>query len=97
MRHTMSSRGARVRRGRAAGCTLLVIALGAGVAGCTSDGSELSGEPYDATDQISFSVAVDGQEPVDPDQPLEIVAEDSDGRITDVVAVDAAGRRVAGE
>src|SRR5690606_31527401 len=33
----------------------------------------------------------------DPDKPLEIVAEDSGGRITDVTAVDAAGRYLAGE
>ncbi|WP_432055267.1 Ig-like domain-containing protein [Streptomyces sp. bgisy022] len=79
------------------GCTLLVIALGAGVTGCSSDGNPLSGEPYDAADQISFNGPTGDDRPADPDKPLEIVAEDSGGRITDVTAVDASGRYLAGE
>ncbi|NJP50996.1 L,D-transpeptidase [Streptomyces sp. SBST2-5] len=79
------------------GCTLLVIALGAGVTGCSSDGNPLSAEPYDAADQISFSGPTGDKKTVDPDKPLEVVAEDDDGRITDVTARDAAGRYVAGE
>ncbi|MCO4698944.1 L,D-transpeptidase family protein [Streptomyces sp. RO-S4] len=90
-------RGPRARRARLIGCTLLVTALGAGVTGCSSDGSPLSAEPYDAADQISFGGSLDEGGPADPDKPLEIVAEDSDGRITDVIAVDAAGRHLAGE
>ncbi|MFC5958732.1 Ig-like domain-containing protein [Streptomyces pratens] len=78
------------------GCTLLVIALGAGVTGCSSGGDRLSAEPYDAADRISFNGPSKGKK-ADPDLPLEVVAEDSDGRITDVTAVDAAGRHVAGE
>ncbi|MHC3455529.1 MULTISPECIES: L,D-transpeptidase [Streptomyces] len=78
------------------GCTLLVIALGTSVTGCTSDGDPLAAEPYDAADRISFSGPSEGKK-ADPDTPLEIVAEDSGGRITDVTAVDAAGRHVAGE
>ncbi|MFC8394933.1 MULTISPECIES: Ig-like domain-containing protein [unclassified Streptomyces] len=97
MRRTKSPRGAGAGRSRVAGCTLLVIALGAGVAGCSSDGDPLSAEPYDAADQISFSGSVEAGGEADPDKPLEVVAEDSDGRITDVTAVDASGRHVAGE
>jgi lipoprotein-anchoring transpeptidase ErfK/SrfK len=98
MRHRESLRGAGAgRRSRVAGCTLLVIALGAGVTGCASDGNPLSAEPYDAADQISFGGSVDAGKRADPDKPLEVVAEDSDGRITDVTALDAAGRYVAGE
>ncbi|CAL9415084.1 Ig-like domain-containing protein [Streptomyces sp. enrichment culture] len=98
MRDTESPRtGLRGARACLAGCALLVAALGAGVTGCSSDSSPLSAEPYDAADQISFSGSLDEGGPVDPDQPLEITAEDSDGRITDVVAVDAAGRHLAGE
>ncbi|GGW42223.1 L,D-transpeptidase [Streptomyces griseoloalbus] len=98
MRHTESPRGAGAGRGsRVVGCTLLVIALGAGATGCVSDGSPLSAEPYDAADQISFGGSVDAGKRADPDKPLEVVAEDSDGRITDVTALDASGRHVAGE
>ncbi|MFI9820665.1 Ig-like domain-containing protein [Streptomyces sp. NPDC052013] len=79
------------------GCTLLVIALGAGVTGCGADGNPLSAEPYDAADQISFNGPTGDKKTVDPDKPLEVVAEDDDGRITDVTARDAAGRYVAGE
>ena len=96
MRHTESPRGVRAGS-RVVGCTLLVAALGAGVTGCSSDGSPLASEPYDATDQISFSGSVEEGKQADPDEPLEIVAEDSDGRITDVTVADASGRRVAGE
>ncbi len=97
MRHTRSPRGAGAGRSRAAGCTLLVLALGAGVTGCSSEGNPLSAEPYDAADRISFTGAVGDGRKADPDKPLEVVAEDADGRITDVTARDAAGRYVAGE
>ncbi|MEV5999834.1 Ig-like domain-containing protein [Streptomyces griseomycini] len=98
MRQTESLRGGGTGRGRTvAGCTLLVMALGAGVTGCGADDHPLSAEPYDATEQISFNGSVGEGRTTDPDRPLEIVAEDSDGRITDVSAVDASGRHVAGE
>ncbi|MEU9352827.1 Ig-like domain-containing protein [Streptomyces griseoloalbus] len=98
MRHAQSLRGAGAgRRSRVVGCTLLVIALGAGASGCASDGNPLSAEPYDAADQISFGGSVDAGKRADPDKPLEVVAENSDGRITDVTALDASGRYVAGE
>ncbi|WP_309095170.1 Ig-like domain-containing protein [Streptomyces sp.] len=86
-----------ISRPRAAvGCALLVMALGAGVTACGSDGNPLSARPYDAADQISFNTP-DGHKKADPDKPLEVVVEDSGGRITDVTAHDAAGRHVAGE
>ncbi|GAA3495756.1 Ig-like domain-containing protein [Streptomyces prasinosporus] len=98
MRQTESPRGGGAGRSRtAAGCALLVAALGAGLTGCVEGGHPLSAEPYDAAEQISFNGSVDGGGTADPDRPLEVVAEDSDGRITDVTAVDASGRRVAGE
>ena len=78
------------------GCTLLVIALGAGVTGCGSDGNPLSAKPYDAADQISFNGPTGDGRKADPDKPLEVTAEDADGRITDVTAMDAAGRYVGG-
>ncbi|GAA4957587.1 Ig-like domain-containing protein [Streptomyces heliomycini] len=97
MRRIESPRSAGAGRSRVVGRALLVIALGAGVAGCSSDGDPLSAEPYDAADRISFSGSVEDGGKADPDEPLEIVAEDPDGRITDVTAVDASGRRVTGE
>ncbi|MFJ8633569.1 Ig-like domain-containing protein [Streptomyces sp. NPDC093568] len=79
------------------GCTLLLIALGATAVGCSSDGNPLAADPYDAADQIAFNGPSGDGKKADPDKPLEITAEDSDGRITDVTARDAAGRYVAGE
>ncbi|MFI1485511.1 Ig-like domain-containing protein [Streptomyces sp. NPDC020747] len=84
-------------RNRTAVSTALIVALGAGVTACGSDGHPLSSKPYDAAGDISFSTPVDDGKKVDPDKPLEITAEDSDGRITDVTATDATGRYVAGE
>ncbi|WP_133910019.1 L,D-transpeptidase [Streptomyces sp. NBC_00582] len=79
--------------------TVLVIALGAGVVtACGSDGNPLAERPYDASDRISFNGPDgDGSKKADPDKPLEIVARDDDEPITDVTAVDASGRYVAGE
>ncbi|WP_326730618.1 L,D-transpeptidase [Streptomyces phaeochromogenes] len=84
-------------RYRTAVSTALIVALGAGVTACGSDGHPLSAKPYDAAEDISFSIPVDDGKKADPDKPLEITAEDSDDRITDVTATDAAGRYVAGE
>ncbi|MFC4498961.1 MULTISPECIES: L,D-transpeptidase [Streptomyces] len=79
-------------------CTLLVITVGAGaVTACGSDGNPLAERPYDASDQISFNGPTGDGKKADPDKPLEVVAEDSDEPITDVTAVDASGRYVAGE
>ncbi|MET8945583.1 Ig-like domain-containing protein [Streptomyces sp. NPDC004542] len=77
-------------------CALLMAALGAGVTACGSDGNPLADKPYDASDQISFSGLPGDGKKADPDKPLEVTAE-GDGRITDVTAVDATGRYVAGE
>ncbi|MER5434694.1 Ig-like domain-containing protein [Streptomyces sp. NPDC002588] len=79
-------------------CVLLVIALGAGaVTACGSDGNPLAERPYDASDQISFSGLQGDGRKADPAKPLEVLAEDADEPITDVIAVDASGRYVAGE
>ncbi|MEV5841716.1 Ig-like domain-containing protein [Streptomyces sp. NPDC051985] len=78
-------------------CTLLVIALGAGVTACGSDGNPLAGKPNDAADQLSFNTPTGKGKRVDPDKPLEVVAKSDDDRITDVTAQDATGRYVAGE
>ncbi|MFK4146748.1 Ig-like domain-containing protein [Streptomyces sp. NPDC004065] len=80
-----------------AACTLLVAALGGGVTACGRDGNPLAATPYDAADQISFNGPTDAGKKADPDKPLEISAEGSDGRITDVTAVDSIGRYVSGE
>ncbi|MFF0203067.1 Ig-like domain-containing protein [Streptomyces sp. NPDC005017] len=80
-----------------AGCIVLAMTLGSALAACGGDGNPLSAAPYDAADQISFNTPDDEDEKADPDKPLEITAEDSDGRITDVTAQDASGRHVAGE
>lgn len=84
-------------RNRTAVSTALIVALGAGVTACGSDSHPLSAKPYDAAEDISFNTPVDDGRKADPDKPLEITAEDSDGRITDVTATDAAGRYLAGE
>ncbi|MFJ9677318.1 Ig-like domain-containing protein [Streptomyces sp. NPDC101194] len=77
--------------------TLLVVTLVAGVTACGgSDGHPLAAKPYDAVDEISANVS-DGDEKVDSDKSLELTVDDDDGRITDVTAVDAAGRHLAGE
>lgn len=78
------------------GCGLLVGALGAGAAACTSDSASLSAKPFDATDQISFN-GPRGTGKADPDEPLEISVKGSGGRLTDVTATDAAGRHLSGE
>ncbi|MHC3474514.1 L,D-transpeptidase [Streptomyces sp. 7R007] len=78
-------------------CTLLVIALGAGGTACGSGGNPLSAKPYDASDQISFNGPSGDGRKADPDKPLEVTAQDDDGRITDVTATDATGRYVTGE
>ncbi|MFJ7491494.1 Ig-like domain-containing protein [Streptomyces sp. NPDC097727] len=78
-------------------CTLLVVTLVAGVTACGgSNGHPLAAKPYDAADEISSNVP-EGDEKADSDKPLEVTVNDDDGRITDVSAVDAIGRHLAGE
>ena len=95
MNHAEPFRGARA--GTAVSCALLIFALGIGVTACGSDDQPLATEPYDAADQIAFNGPVGDGKKADPDKPLDITAEDDDGRITDVTALDATGRYVAGE
>lgn len=76
---------------------MLVIALGISTSACGSDGNPLAATPYDAADQIAFNAPSGDGKKADPDKPLEVTAEDDDGRITDVTATDATGRYVAGE
>ncbi|MFF3456251.1 Ig-like domain-containing protein [Streptomyces sp. NPDC002730] len=78
-------------------CTLLVVSLGAGAAACFgSDGNPLAANPYDAAEQISFNAPSDSAK-ADPDKPLEITVDGSDGRITDVMVTDERGHHLAGE
>ncbi|CAL9314821.1 Ig-like domain-containing protein [Streptomyces sp. SudanB182_2057] len=86
-----------VRTRTVVGCTLLVIALGAGVTACGSDGNPLSARPYDAADLISFNGPTEAGKRADPDKPLEVTANSGEGRITDVTARDSTGRYVTGE
>ncbi|GHA83566.1 Ig-like domain-containing protein [Streptomyces termitum] len=77
-------------------CAFLALTVTAGVTACAgSGGNPLSAGPYDAADQISFAAADEAR--LNPEKPLEITARGDDGRITDVTAVDAAGRHLAGE
>ncbi|MEU4271183.1 Ig-like domain-containing protein [Streptomyces sp. NPDC026092] len=78
-------------------CTLMALLVSVGAGACAgSDGHPLSAKPYDAAEQVSFS-APEGDKKADPDKALEITAKGSDGRITDVTAVDATGHHLAGE
>ncbi|SMF31721.1 Ig-like domain-containing protein [Streptomyces sp. Amel2xC10] len=79
------------------GCTLLVTALVAGANACGSSDNPLAARPYDASSMVSFNTPENEGRKADPDKPLEITTADSDDRITDVTAVDATGRYVAGE
>ncbi|MFJ8195998.1 Ig-like domain-containing protein [Streptomyces sp. NPDC096152] len=92
-----SSPSARLRTRGVVGSALLVAALGAGASACGADGNPLAADPYDAADQITFNGPTETGEKADPDKPLEVTVDGSDGRITDVTAVDTAGRHVSGE
>ncbi|MFR9676731.1 Ig-like domain-containing protein [Streptomyces sp. TR06-5] len=85
----------RAKHRTAVSCALLMGPLAVGLTACSSDGNPLAAAPYDAGSQVSFS-AEDGATRVDFRDPLVITAEDGDGRITDVVATDAAARRIRG-
>ncbi|GAA2987930.1 L,D-transpeptidase [Streptomyces fulvorobeus] len=78
-------------------CSLVVVTLVAAATACGGpDGHPLSARPFDAAGQVSFN-GPSGKEKADPDKPLEITVKGGDGRITDVTAVDAEGRHLAGE
>ncbi|MFC7796925.1 L,D-transpeptidase [Streptomyces cinereoruber] len=79
------------------GCTLLAVTVTAGTASCSgSDDHPLTVKAYDAADQLAVSAPADGAK-ADPEKPLEITAKGDEGRITDVTAIDASGRHLAGE
>ncbi|MFB6818703.1 Ig-like domain-containing protein [Streptomyces sp. NPDC056347] len=81
----------------AVGCTLLVMTLVVAATACAgSGGHPLAEKPYDAVDEIA-SNARDGDAKVAPGRPLEVTVKGDEGRITDVSAVDTAGRHLAGE
>jgi lipoprotein-anchoring transpeptidase ErfK/SrfK len=71
--------------------TPLAVALGA----CAGDGNPLAATPYDAAAKVAYGVAVGGR--ADPSKPLKVSVKNDGSRITDVIATDAAGRRVRGE
>lgn len=77
------------------GCALLLGPLTVGLTACSEDGNPLAAAPYDASDQVAVSAA-EGSTDVDYDKPLEITAQDTGGKITDVVATDGAGRHLRG-
>ncbi|MEU9982995.1 Ig-like domain-containing protein [Streptomyces sp. NPDC050856] len=78
-------------------CLLLVVAAGASATACGGpDGHPLSVEPYDAARQVAFN-APPGRAKAALDKPLEVTAKGRGSRITDVTAVDASGRYLAGE
>ncbi|MEV1055213.1 Ig-like domain-containing protein [Streptomyces sp. NPDC049887] len=85
------------RKRTVASCTVLALALGAGTTACGGqDSHPLSARPYDAARQVAFNAPPPGTK-ADPDKPLVVTAKGKDGRITDVTAVDTAGRYLAGE
>ncbi|MER7518103.1 Ig-like domain-containing protein [Streptomyces sp. NPDC126499] len=78
-------------------CTLLALTVAAGTTACAgSQEHPLSARPYDAADQVAFNAPAQGRK-ADPDKPLEITAKGEEGRLTDVTALDEAGRHLAGE
>ena len=78
----------------AGSCSLLVIALTAASAACSSD-NPLTADPYDASRQISLHGLQDGGT-ADPDKPLDVTSRGDGGRITDVTAHDDSGRYLSG-
>ncbi|MFF9071189.1 Ig-like domain-containing protein [Streptomyces sp. NPDC014872] len=77
--------------------TLLVATLIAAATACgASDENPLAAKPYDAGDEITSNLP-EGDKKADSDRPIEVGVKDDDGRITDVTATDATGRRLAGE
>ena len=86
----------RAKRRTAVSCALLLGPLAVGLTACGEDGHPLAAAPYDAEGQVAFSAEA-GSRDVDYRDPLVVTAEDDDGRITDVVARDKAGRRIPGE
>ncbi|WP_049566104.1 L,D-transpeptidase [Streptomyces sp. SBT349] len=80
------------------GAVLILAPLLAGLTSCAGDDKPLAADPYDAVGQLSFGEA-DGEKATDinPDKPLKISTKGTGTRITDVAALDAAGRPLSGE
>ncbi len=90
---------AAARRRLTLGCALILAPLMIGLTGC-SGGPEPPRPtgPYDAAADVSFGPAEGPEQAaVDPADPLRVTATSEEARITDVTAVDAAGRTVTGE
>lgn len=85
-------------RRTAFGCALLLAPLMVGLTACGGTTRPTADSPYDAAGELSFGAA-EGERrmEVDPTVPLRVSVRDEDARITDVTAVDAAGRIVSGE
>ncbi|MGW2561190.1 Ig-like domain-containing protein [Streptomyces sp. NPDC001514] len=84
------------RKRAIASCTVLVMSLATAAACGGPERNPLSARPYDAAKQVALN-APTGNTKADPEKVLEVRAKGKDGRITDVTAVDAAGRYLAGE
>ncbi|MGW8376528.1 Ig-like domain-containing protein [Streptomyces sp. ODS28] len=75
----------------------LVLAPLAGLTGCGgTDADPLASPPYDASNAVAVSAGSDAKS-VDPAKPLQVSAKGEGEKLTDVIAVDAAGRFVNGE
>jgi lipoprotein-anchoring transpeptidase ErfK/SrfK len=84
----------KAKRRISAGCALALAPLAVGLTSCAgSAGNPLAGAPYDAANQISVSAGEEGST-IDPSDPLKVTS--NEGRITDVTAVDTAGRFLGG-
>ncbi|MGW0605630.1 Ig-like domain-containing protein [Streptomyces sp. NPDC002640] len=93
----MSHTTARTRPRTAAG-VLLASALAATTAACGSSEQPLAApEAYQAANGITLKGPIGNGRKADPDKPLEVTAASFQGRMTDVTAVDSAGRYLAGE
>ncbi|UGY90936.1 L,D-transpeptidase [Streptomyces gobiensis] len=64
---------------------------------CGDSSHPLAAKPYDAASQVAVSMGGNSSRAVDPDKPLEVTSKSGNGQITDVLAIDAAGRYVRGE
>lgn len=93
----MSHRSSSSNRRLALAGALTLIPLSVGVTACGTDENDpLASAPYDAASQISVNTGGDDGT-VDPRKPLEVSTTGGEAQITDVTAVDAAGRHVAGK
>jgi lipoprotein-anchoring transpeptidase ErfK/SrfK len=86
----------RAKRRLGSSCALALAPLAVGIAACgTGQGNPLASSPYDASGQVALNAGADGAT-VDSSRPLRVRATGDEGRITDVTAVDGAGRYLAG-